>query len=200
MSKHQQSAAHKGCLSEVPERSEHLRLIVNLARRQDACSGLASNPPGRRCQREGFISKAVSLHLRGQVARETESFLFAPLTLFNLFGSHSSIVMGSRGGVPPNKAPLVMQSPAVHQQPRAFSHRWQKVWFTLWGRGWSPPLFVIYFSVSENRLMYFKRRYFGLSLHIKKILLYERKLANLTLLKLAEDGIRLASQCGANTS
>lgn len=130
MSKHQQCTAHKGHLSEVPERSEHLRLIGNLARRQDACSGLASIPPGRHCQQEDFISKTVSLHLRGQVVEEMESFLFAPLTLFNLFGSHSSIALGSRGGVPPNKAALFMQSPAVHQQPRAFSHRWRKVGFS----------------------------------------------------------------------
>lgn len=141
MSKHQQSAAHKGYLSEVPERSEHLRLIMNLARRQDACSGLASIPPGRHCQQEDFSSKTVSLHLWGQVVQEMESFLFALLTLFNLFGSHSSIAMGCRGGVPPNKSTLFIQSPAVHQQLRAFSHRWQKVWFYPVGR--SPLVYYL---------------------------------------------------------
>lgn len=55
--------------------------------------------------------------------QEMETFLFAPLTLFNLFGSHSSIAMGRGGGVPPNKATVFMQSPTVHQQPRAFSHK-----------------------------------------------------------------------------
>lgn len=44
----------------------------------------------------------------------------------DLFGSHSSIAMESRGGVPPNQATLFMQSPAVHQQPRAFSHRYRR--------------------------------------------------------------------------
>lgn len=106
----------------MPGRSEHLPLIVNLARRLEAFPVLASVPPGRLCQQEDFISKTVSLH-RGQVVQEIESFLFAPLTLFNLFGSHSSIAMGGGGGVPPNKAPLFMQRPAVHQQPRAFSHK-----------------------------------------------------------------------------
>lgn len=48
-------ASAQCCSKKKSEKSEYLRLIMNLAVRHDTCSGLLSIPPGVHCQQEHFI-------------------------------------------------------------------------------------------------------------------------------------------------
>lgn len=87
----------------VPESSEHLQTISNLAQRLDTCSCSSSIPPGRRCQQKDLISQTVSRDPRGQSCRIWSHCYLHYWHCLACLGL-CSIATGSRGGVPPNKA------------------------------------------------------------------------------------------------
>lgn len=117
-------------INEVAERSEHLRLIMNLAVRHDTCSALLSIPPGRHCQQEHLISHTVSRHSWGQT-RGTWSHFYLHYWHCLTCLCFCSIAIGNRDGLPPNKAalcPACRAQLSVNSLMSLVTDRWQQMW------------------------------------------------------------------------